>query len=202
MPSPPKLLAALGDSLTAGHVPSGWSVEYAPYTEVLRERLGERIRLENFGLDGDLTGNMVVRYERSVVPLEPDMLLLLGGANDLGWGISLEDILTNLTNIVAMARGAGAEVLVGAVPPIQAFEDLTRLRVELNDRLRAMCDEQGAVYVDLFAPLADDSGFLLGEYSADGLHLTEGGYRLMGERFCYAVADLLDAGLEAAERGG
>ena len=184
-------IAALGDSLTAGHVSSGFWPDYAPYTDVLTRRLGPTAQVENYGVDGDLTSGMLERLRVEVLPRSPDLVILVGGANDLGWGMSPDEILRNLTEMVDGVLSAGARVLVGAVPPIAGFPSLTETRRSLNRRLKGLITERGAYFADLFGPLADEDGSLRPEYSSDGLHLTEEGYAVMGEVLCDAVEEVL-----------
>jgi lysophospholipase L1-like esterase len=184
-------IAALGDSLTAGHVSSGFWPDYAPYTDVLTRRLGPTVQVENYGVDGDLTSGMLERLRLEVLPRNPDLIILVGGANDLGWGMGQDEILRNLTEMMEGSLSAGATVVVGSVPPIAGFPSLTETRRELNRRLEQLSTERGAHFTDLFGPLSDDEGSLRPEYSSDGLHMTEEGYAVMGEVLCDMVEEVL-----------
>lgn len=190
-------IAALGDSLTAGHVSSGFWGTYCPFTDVLARRLGPAVQVENYGLDGDLTSGMLERLRREVLPTDPDLVIVVGGANDLGWGMDGDAVLSNLTEIVEESLAAGARVVVGAVPPIDGFPSLTENRRTLNRRLESLAAGRGVRFADLFRPLAGEDGSLRPEYSSDGLHLTEEGYAVMGEVLCDVVEQVLQE-----EKGG
>jgi lysophospholipase L1-like esterase len=211
-------ICALGDSLTAGHISGTGRLEYFPYTEVLRESLqrvpendtqrlrngdesvqGSEIEVKNFGLDGDLTEGMIRRLERQVLPANPDIVLICGGANDLGWGLGVQRPLQNITQIVESCRRAGALVIVGSVPPIEHIfghgdRAPIRLRKELNERLEELADRPGVYFVDLFNPLACEDGTLRPELSSDGLHLNREGYETMGNLFLPALREAIRKG--------
>lgn len=178
-------IAALGDSLTAGHVSSGWWPRYTPYTEVLQEDLGRSADIVNYGLDGDLTSGMLERLKKQVLPAQPDLVILVGGANDLGWGLDHGEIEGNLKRMIRLGGDAGAAMIVGSIPPIAGCDGSGRQKI--NGWLSEFCASRAVPFVDLFGPLSDPQGFLLPVYSSDGLHLTESGYRLMGRLFCDQV---------------
>ena len=86
---------AMGDSLTVGFIPTLFTSQ--PYSDFLKEYADSflkgsgredilRIRIINRGVNGDLTSNMLLRFRQDVVDLKPDYVVILGGANDIGWG--------------------------------------------------------------------------------------------------------------------
>jgi lysophospholipase L1-like esterase len=191
------LLVALGDSLTAGHISSRGFVTYHPYTTVLQDALDPPPRIQNHGLDGDLTRGILARLRGEVLAQRPNLVVACGGANDLGWSLGIEEPLQNMTRVVEESRHGGALVVLGAVPPIADIFGYpqnrpTQLRLELNRGLAELGGRQGVFFVDLFGPLAEQSGTLKLALSSDGLHLNKQGYTLMGKLFLPAVQAALD----------
>ena len=173
-------VVCLGDSLTAGHIAGmGWP-RYAPFTDVLGEQLPQ-VRFINAGMDGDLTTGMLSRLEHHVLVHQPQLCVLLGGANDLGWGRSPSAIADVLAAIADRVTGAGVDLLLCAIPPIMGYPEGTSLRHDLNGQIRELARDRGMGYADLFAPLALEDGSLDPRRSSDGLHLNESGYRILGE---------------------
>ena len=74
----------------------------------------------NEGISGDVTGHMLERLDESVLAYEPDILVLLGGINDLYTGVSDDEIVANLTAIAdgTLARFPDAAVLVQSIYPV------------------------------------------------------------------------------------
>jgi len=182
------LIAALGDSLTAGHVGSMMGPTYSPYTDELQKRLGEDFSISNHGLDGDLTSGMVRRFRQHVLPKQPDTLLLMGGANDLGWGLDFSEILENLTTIIDESLAAGIQVFVAAITPIARIPSATQKRLSINPSIEDICKQKDITFVDVFYPLADQKQDLLEQYSSDGLHLNPAGYTRIGQLFHEALS--------------
>ena len=103
-------IVALGDSLTVGE--TGFTVSAdelaVPYPkclcflaeEYLRSRQSDvKVDVINKGVNGDLTSGMLERFSRDVVDEKADYVIILGGTNDIGWGLDLAMIAHNLTCI-------------------------------------------------------------------------------------------------------
>ena len=147
----------------------------------------------NAGISGDVTGRMQERLEEDVFSHEPDILILLGGINDLFLGYSDGQIVANLTAIVdeTLARFPDAAVLVQSIYPVAEGPDLTvtgHIR-SINGQLEALAEEHGYTYVDVYSALCTDDGRLEESYSYDGLHPNDAGYQ--------AVRPVLTAAIEA-----
>ena len=98
-----------GDSLTEG------SDYLKPYTwpALTAQSLG--IDIVNRGIGGDTTAGMLARYAFEVLQHRPEMVILLGGTNDLWWGIGAPQIIANLASMVVQAQHYGV-VPILAVP--------------------------------------------------------------------------------------
>ena len=184
-------IVALGDSLTVGETGFISSPEdsVTPYPECLQllaeDYLRSRnrkscatVRVLNRGINGDLTSGMLERFSRDVVDEKPDYVIILGGSNDIGWELDPGTIVHNLTGMydAALANGIGA--VACSVPSILGLDDLIPPRLELNRILRTEAEKRKLPFMDLFVETADSDGNRLSEdYSSDGLHLNETGYK-------------------------
>ncbi len=116
-------LVCFGDSLTAGYqaAPHGFGViEDAPYGGFIQEWVGGRARIVVSGICGELTSEMVKRFQRDVIQVGPQATVILGGANDLGWGVLPGQICENLREMYRLALAAGIEPVGVTVPSIRA----------------------------------------------------------------------------------
>jgi len=105
-------IVALGDSLTSGR---GIGVADA-YPAVLQERLddsGFQYRVVNAGVSGDTTSRALRRY-REALDGDVKILILALGANDGLRGVPVDQLMSNLSEIIEEAqRRRIAVVLVG-----------------------------------------------------------------------------------------
>lgn len=197
------LIICFGDSLTAGFQsptrenPTG---QDAPYGQFLQSYLDDAVEIRVSGVCGELTGEMIARFQRDVLDHQPKYVPILGGTNDLGWNASPQDIIDNLIVMYDQVLGIGSVPIPVTVPSIrvegeeesregQAWvaEHLAR-RSQLNRLIQEYADLKRLAYVDLFAATAEpESGQLAASYSNDGIHLTTAGYRL----FAAQVARIL-----------
>jgi acyl-CoA thioesterase-1 len=113
-PSPvaadPRVIVALGDSLTAG---LGVASDEA-YPALLETRLraaGFDYRVVNAGVSGDTSAGGLRRLDW-VLRARPDVAIVALGANDGLRGLPITGLRDNLTTIVGRLREAGARVLL------------------------------------------------------------------------------------------
>ena len=184
-------IVALGDSLTVGETgfsDSEESASYPEYLEILAEehlrslQSDVKVNVLNRGINGDLTSGMLERFSRGVVDEKADYVVILGGANDLGWGFDPAMIAHNLTTMYDTSLNKGIVSVACSVPSILGFDELIPPRLQLNRMIRAEAEKRSIPFVDFFTATADPQTNRLSEdYSADGLHLNTRGYKQMGK---------------------
>ena len=185
-------IVAFGDSLTRGETgftPYPSEEPAFSYPEYLhgfaQAYLGShasdvKVEVVNKGVNGDLTSGMLDRFSRDVVAENADHVIILGGTNDIGWGLELATIIHNLIRIYDGALNGGISAVACAVPSILGFDELIPPRLELNRAIRAEAETRKMAFLDLFKPTADPlNNRLLQVYSSDGLHLNSKGYERM-----------------------
>jgi acyl-CoA thioesterase-1 len=109
-PAGGKLVAFLGDSLTAGY---GLPRDEA-FPSLVSERLrahGIAVRVVNAGVSGDTTAGGLARLDW-LLRQRPDVLVVCLGANDGLRGQPLSSTEENLRQIVERAKAAGTKVLL------------------------------------------------------------------------------------------
>ena len=165
-------------------------------------------RVVNRGIAADGIGigprGVLHRLDSSVFDCHPGVVVLESGVNDLGelqrhGRPGLEEIEACYRTVVRQVRQRLPEVpliIVAVFPTRDRHAVLNPLVAEFNRRLAAMADAHGCRYLDMHAVLVGADGLLHPEYSRDGLHLSEAGYRLWAGR----IAAELDALGEAAGR--
>ncbi|MEW6754515.1 MAG: SGNH/GDSL hydrolase family protein [Candidatus Latescibacterota bacterium] len=188
-----------GDSITQGAVYThGWR----DYTQLFRERLGERARNEdvvvNTAAGGWSLRPLAARLEERVLRFRPDALFLLFGTNDASTGMEgLEAYRAAYADVVGRARQAGIEAiavqttvpLMPVDPAWLAAMDLPPGKVEGVRRrlacLPAYVEATRQLAAALDVPLVDhyavwqQAGVRLGQLSEGLFHANEYGHRLL-----------------------
>jgi lysophospholipase L1-like esterase len=152
------------------------------------------------GISGQTTPQMLVRFRQDVIDLKPKVVVILAGTNDIAGNTgpsTLEMIEDNLKSMTELAQRNGIRVVLSSVLPVYDYPWRSGLEpapkiVALNDWMKQYAKSVGAVYLDYWTALADARQGMRAEYSADGVHPNEAGYRVM--------APLAEAAIRAAMR--
>ncbi len=101
----PVVVAALGDSLTAGY---GLAPEegLVPQLERWLKAAGADVVVQNAGVSGDTTAGGLSRLDWALGP-EVDALIVTLGGNDMLRGVPPEEARANLEAILVKAKGGG-----------------------------------------------------------------------------------------------
>jgi lysophospholipase L1-like esterase len=145
----------------------------------------------NRGISGQTTPQMLVRFRQDVIQLNPRVVVILAGTNDIAGNtgaMSLEDIEANYSTMAELAGMHDIRMIFSSILPVHNYtprsQDLFAQRspekiLELNRWLKQYCAANGLVYLDYFSPLVDEKGLLKRELAEDGLHPNAAGYRIM-----------------------
>jgi lysophospholipase L1-like esterase len=147
------------------------------------------------GISGQTTPQMLLRFRADVMALQPKVVVILAGTNDLAGNtgpITLEETEGNLASMGELARANGIRVVLSSVMPVSNYGhdregNLLDVRIkrppekilELNAWIRKYAAEKGHVYLDYFTAMVDEHGLLKKELSEDGLHPNAAGYAVM-----------------------
>lgn len=171
-------IIAFGDSLTVGYqYPEG----PAPYASFLASRLPDHTSIAVAATSGETTHDMLLRFGRDVVRNPPGIVVILGGTNDLGWGVPIDQIIQNLSLMYRQALEAKVLPVASTIPSILGADDHILPRTELNRKITQTAEALRIPSVDFFTATADTDGRLLAKYASDGLHLNAKGYEEMAQ---------------------
>ncbi|HEY3836658.1 MAG TPA: SGNH/GDSL hydrolase family protein [Bryobacteraceae bacterium] len=143
----------------------------------------------NRGISGQTTPQMLIRFRPDVIALQPKVVVILAGTNDIAGNTgpsTLEMIEDNLTSMAELARANGIKVVMSSVMPVCDYiKPQTERRppekiVALNAWMKSYAEKNGFVYLDYYTPMLDDKGMLQKELTFDGLHPNDAGYEVMG----------------------
>ncbi|KAJ4130993.1 hypothetical protein NW768_006533 [Fusarium equiseti] len=191
-------ILCFGDSLTSGYYCYGMGSH--PYATKLEDRLSGTFPEVDFdiavnGVPGDVASfePWYMRFKEALSKKTYDWVIVLGGTNDIGYGIPTEKIFSSLTKTYDLARGKGSKVLALTVPECGSkYAKATATRNELNKSI--LNHKKTKFYAfDLKSkiPYHALSRQDCDRYWDDGLHLKEEGYDWMGNHIADAMIDIL-----------
>lgn len=207
----------LGDSLTVGYLvdPS------LRWTALLNGRVNENGRMNendrmgrmnesgrakhdaraevqviNRGINGDTTAGMLARLDRDVIGDKPDLVIILGGTNDLLMEKEAEAVKSNLTAIIDRLRRCGiSPIIITPIPcvpemvpsfwaPGPVIEGMNARLEELNRWAEEAVREEKEVHrIDLFTPFKKrlETPGASSRLYVDGLHPSPAGHLLIAD---------------------
>lgn len=150
------------------------------------------------GISGQTTPQMLIRFRPDVIALQPKVVVILAGINDIAHNtgpMTVEETAGNIFSMAELAHANGIKVVLCSTLPAYDFPWRPGMApaqkvVRLNDLLRAYALAHGHVYVDYFSAMADERPGLPAKYSYDEVHPTPLGYRTM--------EPLVETGIRAA----
>jgi lysophospholipase L1-like esterase len=147
------------------------------------------------GISGQTTPQMLIRFRPDVIALQPRVVVILAGTNDLAGNtgpMTVSQIEDNLTSMAELAHANKIRVVLASVLPVSNYGhdregkplDMRIKRqpekiLELNAWIKKYAADHSDVYLDYFAATVDDQGLFQKEISEDGLHPNAKGYAIM-----------------------
>ena len=159
------------------------------------------------GISGQTTPQMLIRFRPDVIALQPKVVVILAGTNDIAGNtgpMTLAAIEDNLTSMFDLAHANGIRVVFASLLPISDYEKskdgqaIIRTKQRPPEQIKALnawmkkyAAAHGGIYLDYYSAMADDKGFLKEELSEDGLHPNQKGYDIMAPLAEQAIAAAL-----------
>ena len=139
------------------------------------------------GISGQTSSQMLIRFKQDVIALQPKVVVILAGTNDIAGNngpSTLEMILDNISSMSEIATANKIKVVLCSVLP--AFEypwskgKEPNIKIPLlNEMIKNYCKTERYVYLDYFSAMNDGNNGMTAEYTRDGVHCTSKGYDVM-----------------------
>jgi lysophospholipase L1-like esterase len=139
------------------------------------------------GISGQVSSQMLVRFQEDVINLHPKVVVICCGTNDIAQNngpITLEHILHNIKSMCQLARANKIKPIVCSTLPAKGFKWRPDMKpandiIRLNEMIKAYAQENKIPYVDYHSALKDEENGLPRKYSKDGVHPNAQGYAVM-----------------------
>ncbi len=137
------------------------------------------------GISGQVTAQMLARFQAD---LEPRVVVILAGTNDIARNqgfITIQHIADNIVSMAQLARANGIEPVICSVLPAAEYpwrKEITQVPGKvraLNAMLKEWARCSNVTYVDYFSAMADERDGLPASLASDGIHPTSAGYYMM-----------------------
>lgn len=164
-------------------------------------------QIQNKGVAGNNSSDLVKRVDAAVVALQPDLVILLVGTNDMMNSkkmIPLESFIQNYQQLVQRIKTTGADLVLLSIPPVDTgyiFQRHPRnaYDVDPNEKIRRANEtirqltvsNKGLYFFDLYemfvkegSPNRTNESLIVNEQNLgkpDGVHPTREGYTKMAE---------------------
>ncbi len=154
----------------------------------------------NRGIGGQITAQMLLRFQADVVALKPKAVVVLGGINDIGGHMGpVRDVTIrqNLTAMTEIASANGIAVVLASLLPVcddhqpQTYFFSPARIAALNGWLKSYAEARSFVYLDYFSVVSDPRGHLRADLTHDGLHPNAACYAAMAPAAEAAVSRAL-----------
>ncbi len=141
----------------------------------------------NRGISGQTTPQMLVRFRADVIDLQPSVVVILAGINDIAGNTgpsTIKMIADNIKSMSELAQSNGIKVVLSSVLPAYDFpwrpgmEPANKV-IELNQLIKDFAHQKGIVYLDYFSKMVDSRNGLKEIYTYDGVHPNILGYQVM-----------------------
>jgi len=172
-----KAIVLMGDSITE-------------YWSPLSPEFFKKNNLINRGISGQTTPQMLIRFKQDAIHLNPGMIIINAGTNDIAGNTgpaTIKMIIDNIFSMAEIARGNNIQIALSTILPVYRYPwpldkiDAANIIPVINEKLDHYCKQNNLTFIDYFSPMVDHKKGLKIEYGEDGVHPNKAGYRLMEE---------------------
>lgn len=172
-------IVALGDSITWGY-PNGES-----WTEMVMNDTG--IRIINRGVSGSQLDDMLRRMKTDVIPVKPQICIIMGGTNDANRGRTTQQMMADIQTMANELMARDIMPVIGLPIPMVEQRQEEKLQ-DLRERIISSALLTIDFSLDFDLPRAEFRKLI-----PDGLHPTYEGKKMMAERLKKEMPRLLAA---------
>lgn len=141
----------------------------------------------NRGIGGQMSGQVLLRFQQDAIALKPKVIHLLVGINDITgvYGPESPDMLQhNIRAMVELAQANTIPVIIGTIGPAQDVNwrpqvDRHRWIPFINNWLAQYVKQERLVLADYHAVLSQEDGSLRKDLFSDTIHPNKQGYAAM-----------------------
>ena len=142
----------------------------------------------NSGIISNTTEDILNDMKNRVYNYNPSKVFILIGTNDLRDDRSVDEIVNNIKKIIEEIKEnrKETEIYLESIYPVN--EKVNKKGVEgrknedikeINNQLEKYAKKENITYINIYNKLVDDEGLLNEDYTTEGLHINEDGYKII-----------------------
>lgn len=180
-------------------------MEMFPINKLLEEHNDSTI-IYNRGIGGFVSRELLEVVDVCAIDLKPSKIFINIGTNDLSDSrITISELMDNYDKIISEIEAKLPEAIIYlmAYYPVNyeaAAEKMKEcLKIRNNEKIRTanaevkkLAEKHSQRYIDINKNLMDEQGRLKAEYTIEGLHINEDGYRAVYDDIMVYVKELSD----------
>ena len=144
----------------------------------------------NRGIGGQTTPQMLLRFKQDVINLNPAMVFILAGTNDIAGNTgpaNLDMITNNIFSMAELSVSYKIKVVLSSILPVDAYpwadhiKDVPEMILKINQQLKSFSQKHSTIYIDYYSSMVGENLGLKKKYTTDGVHLNKKGYEVMSD---------------------
>lgn len=153
----------------------------------------------NRGISGQTTPQMLLRFRQDVINLNPEIVVILAGANDIAGNTgpaTNEMIMENIISMCDLAKSNHIKIILCSILPAYDFPWNPGLKpylriIEINKLIKDYCTKNNIYFLDFYWQMCDENNGMKKEFSEDGVHPNSSGYKVMNSIAEKAISKVL-----------
>lgn len=153
------------------------------------------------GISGQTSPQVLLRFRKDVVELQPSIVVINIGTNDIAENTgkyNSDFTLGNIISMVEIAQANSIQVILCSLLPVDTYPwrfalgNVTPLIDALNENIKNYALENNIPYADYNSVMRHESGGMIKELSKDGVHPEIEGYKIMESVIQPIIANMLE----------
>lgn len=177
----------LGNSIT-----QNWTRDHGIFFE-------KKPSFVNRGISGQTSSQMLLRFRPDVIELNPKVVVISAGTNDIAGNrgpITINRIAGNIFSMAELAKNNGIKVILASVLPASSYSWSPSIVpadkiIELNKLIKNYAKENKIFYLDYYTPMVNENKGLKKELGRDTVHPNVKGYEVMEPLIIEALKKVL-----------
>ena len=154
----------------------------------------------NRGISSQTTPQMLLRFRADVINLNPELVIIMAGTNDIAGNTgpsSIEMIAHNIISMAELAMINNIKIILCSVLPVYDYTWKPGLNPvgkisALNEIIKDYAQNNDITYLDYYSSMVDDRKGLIEDFTYDGVHPNKLGYTIMESLLETAIVETLE----------